>query len=68
MIRLYGRLARDFKKKYPHADPKNLSMIVNSASEVMRAMESQYKGFTKLIRKSGFYRVARGDSVMDDKK
>lgn len=67
MIRLYGKLARDFKKKYNY-DPKNLPMIVHSGAEAIKAIEANFKGFTSMIKRSGFYKVVRGDTLYNENK
>ena len=67
-IKLYGSLARKLKAKYPNIDPKNIPCKVRSASEAVRAMESQFPGFKAMIRRRGYYKVVRGQDVMDDKK
>lgn len=66
MISLYGKLARDFKKKYKR-NPRNLNIKVKSASEAIRAMEANYRGFRNLIKKSGYYVVKRGSALMEGK-
>jgi len=68
MIAVYGSLARKLKKNYPNADPKRLPMVVKSAGEAVRALESQFKGFKSWIRRKGYYKVVRGDDVMNDSK
>jgi len=68
MIVLYGSLARKLKKHYPGIDPKNIPCKVKSAGEVIRALDSQFKGFKSWIRRKGYYRVVRGTDVMDDSK
>lgn len=68
MISLYGSLARKIKKKYPHVDPKNIPCIVHSASEAVRALESQFPGFKSMIRRKGYYKVVKGENVEDDSK
>jgi predicted phage tail protein len=66
MIRLYGSLAKTFKEKYDY-DPKNIDIKVNSVQEVMKALEANFNGFKDLIKKSGFYRVTRGESFRKGK-
>jgi predicted phage tail protein len=67
-IKLYGALARKLKAKYPGIDPKNIPCKVKSAGEAVRAMESQFPGFKSFIRRKGYYKVVRGQDVMDDSK
>jgi predicted phage tail protein len=68
MISLYGSLARKIKAKYPNIDPKNIPCKVQTASEAVRALESQLPGFKTFIRRKGHYKIVRGDNVMDDSK
>lgn len=62
MISLYGSLARRFEKKFGHS-AKNISIPVRSGSEMMRAMEANFKGFRTLVKRSGLYRVTRGAAL-----
>lgn len=67
-IKLYGSLARKIKKQYPNIDPKNIPCKVRSAGEAVRAMESQFPGFKAMIRRKGYYKVVRGQDLMDETK
>ena len=68
MISLYGSLARKIKAKYPNIDPKNIPCKVKTAGEAVRALESQFPGFKSFIRRKGYYKVVRGQDIMDDSK
>ena len=63
MIHLHHALARTFEKKYG-TSAKNIPIKARSFSEVMRAMSANFKGFRKLFRKNGGYRIVRGDDVI----
>jgi predicted phage tail protein len=67
MINLYGGLARKFKKVFGE-NPRNIPIIVNSPQEAVRAMDANFPGFKNLIRKKGYYKIVRGQDVMDDSK
>lgn len=64
MISLYGSLARQFEKIYNHP-AKNIPIPVSSGAELMRAMEANFKGFRALVKRSGLYRLSRGQDVIN---
>jgi predicted phage tail protein len=64
MINLYGGLARSFQKRYGE-NPKAIPIIVNSAQEAIKAMDANFPGFRSLIRRKGYYRVVRGQDVIN---
>lgn len=66
MVSLYGKISRVFKKKYG-VDPRDIDIKARSGREVMQAMSANFPGFRGLIRKSGWYRISRGDSLTDGK-
>ena len=66
MINLYGSLAKRFEKKYS-ISPKNINIVVTSASEMMRALEANFKGFKKLIREKGLYHISTGEDLNESK-
>ena len=61
-INLYGSLARKFEKKYKH-DAKGIKIAVRSPREMMSALEANFPGFKTLMKKTGYYRVAKGESL-----
>jgi predicted phage tail protein len=62
MIHLHHGLSRMFEKKYG-ASAKNINIKARSAQEVIRAMSANFKGFRQLFRKTGGYRIVRGNDV-----
>jgi len=66
MINLYGSLGKRFKKKYD-VSPINIPINVRSVSELMNAMEANFKGFKKLINKKTKYNISRGDNIENSK-
>lgn len=66
MLSLYGSLARKFEKKY-NRSAKNIDIKVKSVEEAMRAMSANFKGFRQLIKKSGYYRITRGNTLVNGK-
>lgn len=65
MIRIYGKLARQFKKRYG-TDPRAIPIRVESASEMMRALDANFPGFRRLLNRSGYYRVTSDDKVVPE--
>jgi len=61
-ISLYGSLARKFEKKY-NFSAKNIEIIAKTAKDVINALEANFPGFKKLIRRSGYYRITNGQSL-----
>ena len=62
MINLYGSLARKFQKIYG-VSPKEIDIKVSSGGEMIRAMNANFPGFRNLIRRSGAYKIVRGDAI-----
>lgn len=62
MINLYGSLAKHFEKKYKATN--KLPIRVSSLREAMLAMEANFPGFKRLLRKKGHYHVVRGSDLV----
>lgn len=62
MISLYGSLAKKFEEKFNHS-ARNIPIPVSSGTELMRAMEANFKGFRNLIERSGYYHLIRGSHL-----
>ena len=65
MISLYGKLARDFQKKYS-TQAKNINIKVRSAAEMLRALNANFPGFNSLIGKKSHYKVVNGNDINAD--
>jgi predicted phage tail protein len=64
-ITLHFGLRRKFEKKYKYSGI-NIPVKVKSVSEIMRCLDSQFPGFRNLIRRSGYYRIVRGNDLKND--
>lgn len=56
MINLFGNLARQFEKKFK-TSPRNIPIRADSAWKAIRMLDANFPGFTKLLKRSGYYRV-----------
>lgn len=65
-INLYGSLARKFEKKYNYSS-KNIPIEVTSGKEMIQALESNFRGFRQLIKKSGLYKLVKGVTLINGK-
>lgn len=57
-IHLYGDLAEKFGKKH--------RLDVASIGEALHALEANFKGFLKSIKRDGHYEVVRGETLNDE--
>lgn len=65
MINLYGQLGRTFKHKYNHTQ-KNIDINVNSVHELIKAMNVNFKNFSKLFNKNTKYKIVNGDDILSN--
>ena len=66
-ISLYGGLARSFQRKYKY-NPKCIEIVAKTAREAINALEANFPGFKRLIKKNGAYRVVSGDTITHGKE
>jgi len=67
MISIYGNnLQKQFKEKYNHS-PDNINIKVSSLRELISALESQFKGFSDLLKQYPKYMIRHGSNIKDSK-
>ena len=64
-INLYGKLRRDFEKKYDYSG-RDIKIKVKSGVEAIRALEANFPGFSTLINRRGGYTFSNGNDIYEN--
>jgi len=67
MITILGKkLGNEFREKYGY-EPRDIPINVKSAKEMLRALQSQFRGFNELVKEYPYYTIKRGSTLKNSK-